>query len=241
MKLLALDTATEACSAAVWVDGKVHAHFEIAGRDHTQRLLPVIAAVMAEAGLRYSQLDGLICGVGPGSFAGVRIGVAFAKGLALAHELPLLGVSSLALLTQGALRVPANQRVLVAIDARMGEVYWQAFERGIDGLATPLSEAVVAAPETVPLPPGLGPWLAVGTGWGSYEAALRQRIGDTLGVVDGSALPRAADAFALTLPTFERGAAPDADAMQPIYLRNQVALTLMQQQERRAKIIEVQK
>lgn len=239
MKLLALDTATEACSAAVWVDGAVCAHFEVAGRDHTQRLLPVVAGVLAEAGLGYSQLDGLICGVGPGSFAGVRIGVAFAKGVALARALPLLGISSLTLMAQRALSAPTAQRVLVAIDARMGEVYWQAFERGADGMATPLGEAVVAAPEAVPLPASPGPWLAAGTGWGSYEAALRQRIGGTLMQLDGTLLPRAADAFALALPIFARGAAPAADAMQPIYLRNQVALTLMEQQQRRAKIMEV--
>lgn len=241
MKLLALDTATEACSAAVWIDGVVHAHFEIAGRDHTQRLLPVIADVLAEAGLRYSQLDGLVCGVGPGSFAGVRIGVAFAKGVALAHELPVVAVSSLSLLAQRALAVPSTQRVLVAIDARMGEVYWQAFERGADGAVRALAEAVVVAPDAVPVPQGLGDWVAVGTGWGSYEAELRARVAAEISAVDGAALPQAADAFTLTVPIFERRAAPAADALQPVYLRNRVALTLLEQQQRRAQNLEVTK
>ena len=241
MKLLAIDTATEACSAAVWSDGVVHAHFEIAGRDHTQRLLPVIAGVLAEAGLQYSQLDGLVCGVGPGSFAGVRIGVAFAKGVALAHELPVVGVSSLALLAQRALAMPSTQRVLVAIDARMGEVYWQAFERGADGVAHALADAVVAAPGAVPVPQQTGPWVAVGTGWGSYAAEMRQRVGAEIITVDGAALPQAADAFALAVPIFERHAAPVADALQPVYLRNQVALTLVQQRQRSAQNAEVTK
>ncbi|MDO9454224.1 MAG: tRNA (adenosine(37)-N6)-threonylcarbamoyltransferase complex dimerization subunit type 1 TsaB [Stagnimonas sp.] len=235
MKLLALDTATEACSAAVWIDGVVHAHFEIAGRDHTKRLLPVVADVLAAAGLRYSQLDGLVCGVGPGSFAGVRIGVAFAKGVALAHELPVVGVSSLALLAQRTLGASGAQRVLVAIDARMGEVYFQRFERDADGLTQALGEAVVAAPGTVPLMAARAPWLAAGTGWGTYEAELRARLACEITHVDGAALPQAADAFACAIPVFKRGAAQNADVLQPIYLRNQVALTLLQQQQRRTE------
>lgn len=235
MKLLALDTATEACSAAVWVDGAVHARFEIVGRDHTQRLIPIVTAVLAEAGLRHSQLDGLVCGLGPGSFAGVRIGVAFAKGVALAHELPVVGVSSLALLAQRALGATDAERVLVAIDARMGEVYFQPFGRNAIGVAQAVNDAVVAAPGLVPVPSAPGPWLAAGTGWGAYEAELRARLACDINQLDAAALPQAADAFALALPAFQRGEAQAADAMQPIYLRNRVALTLLEQQQRRAQ------
>ena len=235
MKLLALDTATEACSAAVWVDGVIHAHFEIVGRDHTKRLLPVVAEVLAAAGLRYSQLDGLVCGVGPGSFAGVRIGVAFAKGAALAHELPVVGVSSLALLAQRALSAGGAQRVLVAIDARMGEVYFQPFERDGSGTARALADAVVAAPDAVPRPVAAARWLAAGTGWGVYEAELRARLACEISAIDAAALPQAADAFALAVPVFEHGEAQAADALQPIYLRNNVALTLLQQRVLRAQ------
>ena len=235
MKLLALDTATEACSAAVWVDGVVHAHFEIAGRDHTKRLLPVVAEVLALAGLGYSQLDGLICGMGPGSFAGVRIGVAFTKGVALAHELPVVGVSSLTLLAQRALNAGGAERVLAAIDARMGEIYFQSFERDANGLARPLSDALVVAPDAVPLPRQPGPWLAVGSAWATYRAELSARLACEISSVDGAALPQAADAFVVAVPLFQRGEAQPADALQPIYLRNRVALTLVEQQQRRAK------
>ncbi len=233
MKLLAFDTATEACSAAVWVEGRVHARFEIVGRDHTQRLIPLVSAVMADAGLRYAQLDGLVCGVGPGSFAGVRIGVAFAKGLALAHALPVVPVSSLALLAQAAMAAGADA-VLAAIDARMGEVYWQAFSRDALGLAEPAGAAVVAAPGAVQGPGARADWQGAGTGWGSYAAALREAVGG-VAAVDGQALPQAVHAFSLALPVFEQGSAPSADALQPIYLRNQVALTLVQQRQLRAK------
>ncbi len=231
MKLLALDTATEACSAAIWIDGSVHAHFEIVGREHTQRLISIVAGVLAEAGLRYSELDGLICGVGPGSFAGVRIGVAFAKGVALAHELPVVGLSSLALLAQAA----DGERVLAAIDARMGEVYWQAFGRDAAGLMQPLAEAVVCAPTAVPVPASSASWLAVGSGWGTYQAELRACVAGEIAAVNALALPQAAAAFALALPWFQRGQAASADALQPIYLRNRVALTLIEQKQLRAR------
>ena len=102
MKIFALDTATEACSVALWLDGETVERFEIAGRDHTQRLPAMAKALMADAGLAWSQLDGLVCGIGPGSFAGVRIGVAYTQGLALAHGQPVVGVSSLAMLAAGA-------------------------------------------------------------------------------------------------------------------------------------------
>lgn len=169
MKLLALDTATEACSAALWIDGAVHAHFEIVGRDHTQRLVPVVAAVMAEAGLGFATLDGLVCGIGPGSFAGVRIGVAFAKGVALAHDLPLLGLTSLALLAQGGLRAGATQ-VLAAIDARMGEIYVQAFSRDASGLAVAVAPAQVLAPASWRAPEGA----ARGRRWVPAGAAMKR-------------------------------------------------------------------
>lgn len=235
MKLLALDTATEACSAAVWVDGVVHAHREVVGRDHTQRLIPVVAQVLAAAGLRYGDLDGLVCGVGPGSFAGVRIGVSFAKGVALARGLSVLGVTSLELLATAALAAPGADPVLVAIDARMGEVYFQAFEQGAGGVVRALGQASVCAPSAVVIPGGPARWQAVGTGWGTYPAELAAAVPGLLGRVDGEALPSATDALSRAAAVFERGAAPTADALQPVYLRNRVALTLLEQRQLRAQ------
>ena len=147
MKIFALDTATEACSVALWLDGVIVERFEVAGRDHTQRLPAMAHALMAEAGLAWSQLDGLVCGIGPGSFAGVRIGVAYTQGLALAHGQPVVGVSSLAMLAGGA---GGPGRVLAAIDARMDEVYFAAFQRDVEGGLRIESKAQVCRPEAVP-------------------------------------------------------------------------------------------
>lgn len=233
MKLFALDTATEACSVALWLDGAVLEHYEVVGRDHTQRLPAMAQALLAEAGLRWSQLDGLVCGLGPGSFAGVRIGVAYTQGLALAHDQPVAGVSSLDMLAQAALRQPGAERVLAAIDARMDEVYFAAYHRGPEGLAVADGEARVCRPEAVPAQPGA--WRAVGTGWGRHPEALQAATGATLIEPDGAALPRATAALELALPSFLAGRAGDAAGLAPIYLRNRVALTLAEQALLRAK------
>lgn len=120
-RILAIDTATEACSVAVWNQGEIHALFELCPREHTQRILPMVQQVLAESGLALNQLDALAFGRGPGSFTGVRIGIGIAQGLALGADLPMIGVSTLQTMAQGARRVSGAARVLAAIDARMGK------------------------------------------------------------------------------------------------------------------------
>lgn len=227
MHLLAVDTATEACSAALQVDGRVLARLDVAGRSHTQQMLPMVHGLMAEAGLRFADLGGIVCGVGPGSFAGVRIGVGFVKGLALSLGLPVVAVSSLEMLAQDAIDAGAT-RVLCAIDARMDEVYFGAFERGEDGLARALIAPSLAPPSAF-RQPGDGSWTAVGTGWGRYESELRAGVEGMIDRLDGSALPRAEAALRLAKPAFARGETIDADALAPLYLRDKVALTLEEQ------------
>ncbi len=134
MRILAIDTATEACSAALWNDGTLSAHFEICPREHTQRILPLVQEVLTESGTTLSELDALAFGRGPGSFTGVRIGIGIAQGLALGAELPMIGVSTLATMAQGAWRKTGATRVLAAIDARMGEVYWAEYQRDEQGV-----------------------------------------------------------------------------------------------------------
>jgi tRNA threonylcarbamoyladenosine biosynthesis protein TsaB len=233
MRLLAVDTATEACSAALWLDGAVIERFEVAGRTHTEKLLPLVQALLAEAGIKPAQLDGLVAGIGPGSFAGVRIGVGLIKGLALGLDRPVAGVTSLAMLAQGAIRNGA-QRVLPCIDARMSEIYLGAFERDVAGLARSLQADQVLPPDQIDLRHLSGDWTAVGTGWGTYESILRERLPNAPLSIDGSALPRASDALRLALLLFETGQAIAADELAPAYLRDRVALTLVEQQAARA-------
>ncbi|MDR3419141.1 MAG: tRNA (adenosine(37)-N6)-threonylcarbamoyltransferase complex dimerization subunit type 1 TsaB [Nevskia sp.] len=232
MKLLAVDTATEACSVALDLDGAVLQRFEVAGREQSARLPQMLQELLAEAGVLPGQLDGLVCGVGPGSFSGVRIGVAYVKGLALGLDRPVLPVSSLAMLAQGAIRRYGVAGVLAALDARMAEVYFCAYA-AVDGLAQPLGEAVVAPPSRLgpPVPPG--EYAAVGGGWIDHGEALRACLGVVPVPVDGAALPHAADALALARPEIAAGRALAAGELQPLYLRNRVALTQAEQEAAR--------
>lgn len=227
MKLLAIDTSTEACSAALWLDGELRERYEITGRDHTQKLMPQVASLLAECGVSYSQLDGIVCGHGPGSFAGVRIGVGYVKGLGLALDKPVLGVSSLAMLALRVAREHGVTQVLAAIDARMNEVYFGAFEVQ-DGKLRQLAPEIVAPPTAVPAM-SEGRWAAAGTGWGTYRDLLDNAVAVDLVQVLPEALPHAGDALLLALPEFEAGRAINADDLAPVYLRNKVALTLVEQ------------
>ena len=182
MRILAIDTATEACSAALWNDGTLSAHFEICPREHTQRILPLVQEVLTESGTTLSELDALAFGRGPGSFTGVRIGIGIAQGLALGAELPMIGVSTLATMAQGAWRKTGATRVLAAIDARMGEVYWAEYQRDEQGVWHGEETEAVLKPEAVAerLAQLSGEWATVGTGWqaGSGESErtdLKQR------------------------------------------------------------------
>ena len=223
MNLLAIETSTEACSVALWVDGEVRERHELAPRRHTQLVLPWAEQLLAEAGLRKSQLDAIAVGRGPGAFTGVRLAIALAQGLALALERPLLPVSTLAVL---AMQVRAV-RVLAAIDARMGEVYLGGFARDDDGLVSPLDEEMIIAPALAPLP-GM-PVFGVGTGFAAEGGALVQRLGDALAGFEANALPHAADLARLAHRAWQRGEAMAPEHVEPAYLRDKVALTLAEQ------------
>jgi len=228
MNLLAFETATEACSVAVLADGRVHERFEIAPRRHARLALPWAEALLAEAGLSRSQLDAIAVGRGPGAFTGVRLGVGLAQGVALALDLPVVPVSTLAALAAGA----PDGRVLAAIDARMGEVYLGRFEVA-QGRVVALGRECVARPEAVEVP-GDGPWYAVGTGFAAAEGLLQRRLDAVLASVEAQALPRAADVAHLGALALERGEAVAPERLEPAYLRDNVALTLAQQQALRA-------
>jgi tRNA threonylcarbamoyladenosine biosynthesis protein TsaB len=226
MKLLAFETATEACSVALYVDGQVLERFEIAPRRHAELSLPWAEALLAEAGVARSQLDAIALGRGPGAFTGDRLAIAIAQGIALALDRPLVPVSTLQVL---ALRAPAGaDQVLSSIDARMGEVY-VARQVRVDGQWQLRGEEIVCAPEAVVLPEGTR-WFGVGTGFGAADGLLATRLADQLDGVDAQALPRASDLLTLAVPAFARGEGMAPERVEPAYLRNNVALTIREQQ-----------
>lgn len=223
MRLLALDTATEACSAALLIDEDCEERFAIAPRDHARLLLPMAEELLAQAGLRVADLDAVAFGRGPGSFTGVRIAASVTQGIAFAAGLPVLPVSSLAALAHGALaRIPPTGRLLAAIDARMDEVYWGAFTVGDDGLVVPAGLECVVAPEQVPVPDGTG-WFGVGTGWGSYAEALSTRLGDALQGFEAEHFPRATSVARIAAIDWQAGRALPPEQALPVYLRDNVA------------------
>lgn len=228
MKILAFDTATEACSAALWLDGEICERYEVAGREHTQRLMLQVSALMTDAGLHFNQLDGIACGIGPGSFAGVRIGVGYAKGLALALDVPVVGVSSLAMLALRALRETNAEQVLAAIDARLNEVYFGAYQRSASGLVEKIAPEIVCTPDAVPACEGARV-IAAGSGWATYRERLSQATQAKILSCLPEALPHAEDALRLALTQFEAGQGINADDLVPAYLRDKVALTLVEQ------------
>src|SRR5690606_18392225 len=190
---------------------------------HAELALPWAEALLAEAGVARSAIDAIAVGRGPGAFTGVRLGVALAQGIALALARPVVPVSTLAALAWPA----AGDRILAAIDARMGEVYLGTFAREGDGLRLVQAEAV-GAPGAIALPEGSGR-VGVGTGDAAADGVLRTRLGGRLSSVDDTTLPRAADVAKLAAPMFARGEAVAPELVEPAYLRNNVALTLAEQ------------
>jgi len=220
VRILALDTSTEACSVALLLDGELRMRCELLERGHAERVLPMVDSLLAEAGISLADLDGLAFGRGPGAFTGLRIACGVVQGLALGAGLPVVPVSSLAAVAE---QVPAaaGEAVLVCNDARMGEVYWAVFRRDAGGALT------VAGNEHVSLPG------AVGTG----APAARHAAGNALSRHPGLAerlraaglqfhdgvYPRADAVARLGAPELEAGRGVPAEQALPVYVRDDVA------------------
>lgn len=215
--LLALDTATEACSAALLHQGRLIHRFEVIPRMHAVRLLPMIDELLDEAGLSLAQMDALVFGRGPGAFTGVRIATGMVQGLAFATGKPVIDVSNLAALAQRAYREHQAQHVCAAIDARMDEVYWGRYQLS-DGVMQLVGQEAVSAPESVTLGDLPDVIDGAGTGW-----QYAQRMGVEAARSWPQMLPDARDLLSLALPRWEAGAVLDAADAQPVYLRDKVA------------------
>lgn len=218
MKLLALETSTEACSVALQVDGRAIARFRHAPRLQTELLLPMVEEVLAEAGMTLAAVDALAYSRGPGAFTGVRIAAAAVQAFAFARDLPVVPVSSLQTLAQGALRVHGTRKVLAVFDARMDEVYAGAYEcRG--ELMQPLAEDCLCAPAN--LPAALrGEFFAAGNGVAVHEAALRAQC--ALTGTDATLFPSAEDVLPLALAQFAQSGGLAPELALPVYLRDEV-------------------
>ncbi len=217
MKLLAFDTSTEACSVALSLDGALLERFELHNQ-HSEHLLPLIEALLAEGGIALNRLDAIAFGRGPGSFTGLRIGAGVAQGLAFGANLPLVPVSSLAALAQG---VNAD-KVLAAFDARMQQVYWCAYRRDEKGLVQQVMDETVVHPAEIPLPGGDN-WVGAGSGWDAYPEILGARAAVSLQRWEAKIYPRARDLAVLAAVAYNEGQVISAEQGLPVYVRDEVA------------------
>jgi tRNA threonylcarbamoyladenosine biosynthesis protein TsaB len=227
MNLLAIETATEACSVALIHGDELIARSEIAPRRHTELVLPMADALLAEAGIGRHALDAIAVGRGPGAFTGVRLGVSLAQGMALALNLPVITISSLAAL---ALEAPEDDdsAILAVIDARMGEIYAACFRRDNNGGLVALDEERICTADTLVLP-AADAWQVVGSGWATYGTLLSQRLTGPLRSAEGVRYPQAAHVAELAVREFRAGRAQAAELALPVYLRDKVAQTLVEQ------------
>ena len=221
MKLLAIDTSEDACSAALCVGDEILERFEIAPRRHSELILPMMDDLLAEAGLSLGGLDALAFARGPGSFTGVRIATSIIQGVALGADLAVVPVSSLQALAQGARRVHGAGQVLSALDARMREVYWGAYRADDAGIMTVVVNEAVCAPGEVTVPEGSG-WFGAGSAWGAYADVLSARCGIST-PHDSDARVHAQDVGQVAKSVFAEGGAVAAEQALPVYLRDEVA------------------
>ena len=229
MRILALDTATEACSVALLLqDTGQPARMLVRelppGAGHSAHILPLVQAVLSEAALSLRQLDCIAFGRGPGGFTGVRLAASVTQGLAYGADLPVVPVSDLLAVAQQALDLaPSAASVVVCNDARMQEVYWTCATRGPAGLALAAGAEQVGVPDTVKLPPQLAaPVHAAGRGFAVWPL-LQQRLGVQLTPGHAELLPRAREIARLAQPQWLAGQGVEPDRAQPVYLRNDVA------------------
>lgn len=222
MKLLAVDTTEDTCSVALCIDDEVRWRFELAPRRHSELVLPMVEAVLVEAGLAVQQLDALAFSRGPGSFTGIRIATGVIQGIALGADLPVAPVSTLAALAQGAWRTQGATTVFSALDARMGEVYW-ACCRLQDGCMAVAGDERVGKPDAaIELDAGIC-W-GTGSGWDAYADILQFATGISRKNILSEQRIHARDVASLGLAALIAGKTVAPEAALPVYIRDNVAV-----------------
>ena len=225
MNILAVETSTELCSAAILRGDELMVEEAVSENRHSELLMPMIERLLARSGLAISGLDGLAFGQGPGAFTGIRIACGVVQGMAFAAHKKVAAVSSLLALAEQA----NESRVLVALDARMNETYLAAYARDGRDWKEVIAPGIFGQGRLPPLP--ARGWTAIGSGFES----LPWLQGAWLGQVDrtiAGARPRAGAVARLGARAFARGLAVAPELAAPLYLRDKVALTI---EERKAR------
>jgi tRNA threonylcarbamoyladenosine biosynthesis protein TsaB len=242
LKILALDTSTDHCSVALWLDGASEVRETRAGQSHSSIVLGMIDEVLGARGVKLRELDAIAFGEGPGSFTGLRIACGVVQGLAFGADVPVVGVGTLLAMAEGT----QADSVVCCVDARVHEIYHGAYSRVINPASKrtagtegspryPLPSVEkrwlevcapsLCAPAAAPALEG-GGWLGCGSGFAAYRDALEARYRGQLVAVEPERYPHARDIAALAVPRVERGEVYGAEAAAPVYLRDKVALRI---------------
>lgn len=225
MNLLALETSTHHLSAALLQGDRCLVRSAYLASGGSERLLPWITELMAEAGLALGQLDGIAFGAGPGAFTGLRLACGVTQGLAFGADLPVVGICTLEAVAFNAVRSSKAgsqgehvEQIFACLDARMNEVYVAAYARDGSDTFRCTAEPAVMPPEMVAVPEGV--WHAAGDGFAAYPE-LQSRFPHA----DSTVLPTAEAVARLAVPRFIRGEGQPAASAAPRYVRDKVALT----------------
>ncbi len=221
MKLLAVETATEACSCALFIDGEIKEKFILAPREHTKLILPMIDSLLAEASLDLSNLDAVAFGRGPGSFTGIRIATGIIHGIAFGADLPVVPVSTLAAIAQDCFDRTATDYVFTAMDARMGEIYWAEYRKDQRGYAELVDKEIVGTAGKIKVVGADG--FAAGSGWQAYHTHLSAQVRGHISGCDSSCLPKASKVALLAAADAAQGSVVPVEQAMPVYLRDKVA------------------
>ncbi|MCR5536864.1 MAG: tRNA (adenosine(37)-N6)-threonylcarbamoyltransferase complex dimerization subunit type 1 TsaB [Succinivibrio sp.] len=228
--LLALDTSTENCSCALLSAGQIYAVEQLAPQLHAELLLSMADEVLRQSGLSKGELQGLVLGVGPGSFTGVRIAAAAAQGLALGLNLPVCRVSSLEALAYQALEQSSDGVGIASIDARMNEVYLSVYRKQEDSLTQLLTERVLPPAEAVSLLDSLTELKDYAVLCGGSGIDLLYNAGLNKNFKKNSLFPTAQAIVKLGRNKFDSHLYVDAAEALPLYVRNEVAWKKIDQQ-----------
>ena len=218
LKILAFDTSTEYCSVAIFLDGEIIKTETHAGQRHSELLLPMVQKILDEAGLELTGIDGIAFGAGPGSFTGLRIACGVAQGLSFAANIPVIGISTLEAIAQQ----NTHNKVIVALDARMGEIYHAAYVRHAANWQV-VCEPTLCAPQHAPAVSGAH-WIGYGSGFDVYDHVLSERYEHNLLKIENERYPHAQEIAQLAAAKTINDFFTDPAKAEPIYIRNKVAL-----------------
>jgi tRNA threonylcarbamoyladenosine biosynthesis protein TsaB len=221
LKILAIESTSEACSAALLHQEIIKERYQLAPRQHSQLMLPMLADLLGEAGLKLHALDAIALCRGPGSFTGSRIASSVVQAIAFAVDIPVVLVSSLQCLAQGAYREFQAKQVLAAIDARMNEIYWASYQLDGETIMTEVDAEQLSDAKKILLTLS-SPFIGVGSAWDSYHGVLVPQFKNQLQQWVSHRYPRAYDVVLLAKQAFQNGQYVSAEEALPIYLREKV-------------------